>query len=429
VTFVRGAAVTTVILLAAGPAAAQAPPAMTLQEAEQTALKNHPQIQAAQYTSAAATELVREARSAYFPTAVLSFTGAQAQNGSRIAAGGLNNPVIYDRFASGVNIGQLLTDFGRTHALVQSSALTAEAQAQNVFNERAATLLDVDDAYFGVLRAEAVHRVAEDTVAARQLVVDQVTALAASNLKSGLDVSFARVNLATAQLLLVQARNDVDRAYATFAAAVGSPKPQPVTLVEPALPGAPPIDGAALVASALRDRPDVAAARFSEEAAARFATAERDLFLPSVTAVAAFGMTPYHQVGIQDRYSAIGVNVNVPVMNGSLFAARHAEAASRAQAASERVRDLENRVARDVNVAWLNARTAFDRLDLTNQLLDQASQALELAQSRYDLGLSSIVELSQAQLNKTQAELEQASARYDYLTQTAALQFQTGARK
>jgi len=148
-----------------------------------------------------------------------------------------------------------------------------------------------------------------------------------------------------------------------------------------------------------------------------------------VSAVAAFGMTPYHDVGIQDRYSAVGVNVNVPLMNGNLFAARHAEAAYRAQAATARVRDLENIVARDVDVAWLNARTSFQRLDLTAQLLAQASQALELAQSRYDLGLSSIVELSQAQLNKTQAELEQASARYDYLTAIAALDYQTGARK
>jgi outer membrane protein len=121
--------------------------------------------------------------------------------------------------------------------------------------------------------------------------------------------------------------------------------------------------------------------------------------------------------------------VNVPILNGNLFVARHAEAALRAQAAGERVRALENEIARDVNIAWLNARTAYQRLDLTGQLLDQATQALDLAQSRYDLGLSSIVELSQAQLNKTQAELEQASARYDYLAETAALAFETGARK
>jgi len=138
---------------------------------------------------------------------------------------------------------------------------------------------------------------------------------------------------------------------------------------------------------------------------------------------------PYHQSGINDRYAAIGVNVNVPIMNGNLFGARHAEAALRARAMGERLRDLENLVSRDVQVAWLNARTAFERLDLTGQLLDQASQALDLAQSRYNLGLSSIVELNQAQLNQTQAELEAASAKYEYQAQAAALAFATGARK
>jgi outer membrane protein len=100
-----------------------------------------------------------------------------------------------------------------------------------------------------------------------------------------------------------------------------------------------------------------------------------------------------------------------------------------ASAEGERLRDLENRVARDVRLALLDAQSAFQRLDLTNQLLEQASQAQELAEARYNLGLSSIVELTQAQLNKTRAELEQASGRYDYLARMAALRYQTGELK
>src|SRR4029078_11793391 len=119
----------------------------------------------------------------------------------------------------------------------------------------------------------------------------------------------------------------------------------------------------------------------------------------------------------------------VPVTNGSLFAARHAEATLRARAEAERVRDLENRVTRDARYALRDVRGAFQRLDLTNQLLDQASQAQELAEARYNLGLSSIVELSQAQLNKTRAEIEQASARYEFAARSATLRFQVGALK
>jgi len=416
-------------ILSPGAVAAQPSTPLSLAQAEQAALANHPQVQAAQFTARAAHEVVREARAAYFPTAFGSVTGAAAENGSRIAAGGLNNPVIFDRFAGGVTVGQLVTDFGRTHALVESSSLNAQAQEQAVFGQRAFVLLDVDRAYFGALRAQVVQQVAQTTVAARRLSLDQVSALAAGNLRSGLDVSFAQVNLSSAQLLLVQAQNDTQRAFATLATALGTLAVTSYVLSEEPLPPAPPPDSTPLVGEAFRQRPDIVAARFSAESAAKLADAERDLFLPSVSAVGAAGLTPFHQAGINDHYAALGVNVNIPIMNGNLFAARHAEATLRAQAVGQRLRDLENQVSRDVQVAWLNARTAFERLDLTNQLLAQASQAVDLAQSRYTLGLSSIVELSQAQLNQTQAQLEQASAKYDYQVETAALGFATGARK
>ncbi|HEY2906041.1 MAG TPA: TolC family protein [Vicinamibacterales bacterium] len=419
----------TVLVGGAMPVHAQNPATLSLHDAEQAALKNHPEIQAAQFGLQAAREAVRETRSAYFPTAFGSITGADAENGSRIAAGGLNNPIIFDRFATGISIGQLVTDFGRTRALVQSSSLTAQSRDAGVLSERASVLLDVDRTYFGVLRAQAVQRVAQETVNARQIVVDQVAALAASGLKSGLDLSFARVNLATAQLLLVQAQNDTDRTFAALAAAIGLERPVAYAVTDLPLPSAPPLDVGPLLDQAMHDRPDLVEARFSAESATKLADAERDLFLPSVTAVGSFGVTPYHQTGINDRYAAVGVNVNVPIMNGNLFAARHSEALYRAEATTARVRQLQNLIARDVNVAWLNARTAFQRLDLTNQLLDQASQALDLAQSRYNLGLSSIVELSQAQLNKTDAELEQASAKYEYQVEAAVLGYQIGVRK
>jgi len=93
------------------------------------------------------------------------------------------------------------------------------------------------------------------------------------------------------------------------------------------------------------------------------------------------------------------------------------------------VQDLENRVARDVEIALLDAQTAYQRLDLTKQLLAHSSDALDLAQQRYDLGLSSIVELTQAQLNQTRAQIEQATARYEYQTRQAALRYQTGELK
>lgn len=109
-----------------------------------------------------------------------------------------------------------------------------------------------------------------------------------------------------------------------------------------------------------------------------------------------------------------------------MFRTRQTEAEPKAKAAAQNVNDFVNRVTRDVRVAYLNAATAFERLDLTEQLLKQAQLALDLAQGCYDLGLSSIVELSQAQLNLTAAQIGNASARYDYQTQRVIVDYQIG---
>jgi outer membrane protein len=309
---------------------------------------------------------------------------------------------------------------------VASSYLHAQAQAENAQATREDVLFAVDQSYYQTMRAQALLKVAEETVGERQLVSDQVGELARNRLKSGLDVSFANVNLSEAKLMLVQAQNDVTVAFAQLSAALGNPQTQVYTLADEPMPGAPPADVSALIVQAMQNRPELASLRYDSASAHRFATAERDLSLPTISAAAAAGFTPIHQAPLTDRYAAAGVNVTIPIFNGRLFSARTSEARLRAEAADQNLRQEADAVARDVHVAWLNAQTAYQRLALTQQLLDHANLALDLAQQRYKLGIGSIVELSQAQLNQTQALIEQSGARYDYQVGTANLNYQIG---
>jgi len=234
---------------AQNPPAASVPAGqpLTLQDAEKIAVQNHPRIQAATQLAAAAEAQTKEVQSAYYPQANGALTGATSETGTRIAAGFLNSPSVFDKFAEGVAVTQLLTDFGRTHEFSKSSHFHAQAQQESVVATRADVLLRVNLAYFGALRAQSVLHVAEETVKARQLVVDQINALAKSNLKSGLDVSFSNVDLARAQLLLVQAQNDLQASYAQLSDALGYSDQHTFQLVDEALPGAPPSDVAPLL--------------------------------------------------------------------------------------------------------------------------------------------------------------------------------------
>jgi len=417
------------LALSAAPCAAQNVQRLTLADAEKLAIQNHPQIQIASYLAAAAGARVQEARSAYYPQAYGSLTGADAQHNSRIAAGALNNPIIYERYSNGVTVGQLVTDFGRTHELVKSSNLHAQAEQENVSATRADVLLRADQAYYTVLKSLAVLQVAEKTVKTRQLVADQIGALAKNKLKSGLDVSFANVDLSEAQLLLLQSQNDLQASFAELSAALGFSDQRTYSLAEEPIPAAPPPDLTRLILDAMQNRPELISQRLDVSSAQSYVTAERDLWLPSITAVGAAGVTPYGADQLASRYAAAGFNVNVPLFNGHLFGALRSEANAQAHAQQEFLRDLQNRIVRDVQKAWLNANTAFQRLSLTDQLLAEANQALDLAQERYKLGLSSIIELSQAQLNQTQAEISQTSARYDYEAQLSGLNYAVGLLK
>ncbi len=405
----------------------QAPLRLTLADARRLAIQNNPQVTAASLTAAAAHQVPAQYHANFEPSLSGAFTTVGADNGTRLAAGGLNNPVVYDRIGSGLAVGQLITDFGRTSNLVAMSRLQAEARDQATQTARAQVLLEVSRAYFALLRAQSVMKVADQTVASRQVVVDQVTALAQSQLKSTLDVSFANVNLADARLLQVQAQNDVKSAEANLAAALGLPGTAGFILSEEPMPPALPDTVDTLIRQALQDRPELKDLRLQQTADQRFAKAEHDLYFPSVGVAGTAGFVPAGSAVIPGKYGAIGLNVQIPVFNGGLFKARQAEAELKAQAAGQNVSDLENRVTRDVRVAYLNATTAYDRLALTQQLLQQAQLALDLAQNRYDLGLGSIVELSQAQLNLTSAQMADTTARYDYQTQRLIVDYQIGA--
>jgi outer membrane protein len=409
----------------------QTPPKLTLADAEALAIKNHPQILAAQHEVSFANQQITAVRSAYYPTLSADVTGSQANHDARLGAGYLNDSTLFNRFGQGVSMSQLITDLGRTKNLVASSRLQAQATDQNLVATKYDVLIAVNRAYFDVLHAQALVKVAEQTVAARQLLDDRVTELSKNQLKSQLDVSLADVTVSEAKLLLINAQAAVEQAFAELARAVGTDQQINYQLVDEAMPPTPPAKPDGLIAQALSSRPELASLRFSRDSAYRFADAEKDLNRPTVSLVGVAGFLPYiNQVGstpIASEYEAAAVNVAIPLFNGHLFSARREAARYRAMESDQRLRDQQERVVRDVRVAWSSTMTAFQRLDVTAQFMRQAALALNLADGRYKLGLSSIIELTQSQLNLTQAEIENLSAKYDYQSQFAALQYAIGA--
>lgn len=419
------------LALTVGQGFAQAPPRLTLQEAVAIAVKNHPQVQAAQNEANFAHQQIIINRAPYYPTLNAEVTASQANSLARIGAGELSASRLFDRFGQGGVLSQLVTDSGRTPNLVASARFQAQASAQTLLATQYDVVLQVNRAYYDVLHAQAVIKVAQQTIDARQLLSDQVTELAKNKLKSQLDVSFADVNVSEAKLLLIRAEEAVQAAVAELGRALGSDQPANYQLVDEPAPSGPPSSPDDLIAQAINNRPELASLRSSRDAAYKFFEAEKDLKRPTVSIAAVGGFLPYVNTPatapIPAEYEGIGANVSIPVFNGHLFSARREAAHQRAMESDQRLRAQQQTIARDVRVAYGSAITAFRRIDVTAQFLRQAALALDLARGRYSLGLSSIVELTQAELNLTQAEIENLSAKYDYQSQYSVLQYTIGA--
>ena len=406
---------------------------ITRSDAERMALKNNPRITASQLLALAAGQVTRETRSAALPQLTGYLTGEEAEDGSRIGAGaGLTSSRLYSHFGAGGTLSQLITDFGHTRFLVATNKLQQQAQNQTTLATQQDVLLATDQAFYRLLDAQSLLDVAKATVSARGDVQNLTSALTKTALKSDLDLNVASADLSQAQLLELDAENSVASASAMLAALLATPPDTLYKAVEDPQQAAPPppetSSTAGITAAAKAERPDLKSIQLTAESFQKLARAQALQHLPSVTAVGAGGITPAApaNVFVPDWYAAGGVNLTLPVFTGFRITAQTEEARLRAKSAEQQARDLSDNIGRDVRIAILNAQTAFRRIGVADEFRHQTEQALALAQTRYKLGLSSIVELSQAQLQSTQAAVAAVNTRYDYLLALRTLDYARG---
>ena len=406
---------------------------LTRSQAERLALKNNPRISAAQLQSLAAGQVTRETRSNLLPQVTGYLTGEAAEDGSRIGAGaGLTSSRLYSHFGVGGTASELITDFGHTRELVATNKLQQESLDKTTIATQQDVLFAADQAFYRLLDAQSLLQVAQATVNARGDVQSLTQALTKSALKSDLDLNIASADVSQSQLLELDAQNAVASATASLAEILATPADTLYKAVEDARQAPPPppeVDSyRTLNKLAQTGRPDLQSLNLNAKSFGTLARAQELQRLPSISALGTGGITPAApaNVFVPDWYAAGGVNLTLPAFTGFRIRAQTEEARLRQHATEKQSQELSDAVARDVRVALLNAQTAFDRIGVTDQFRNQTAQALALAKTRYKLGLSSIVELSQAQLQNTQADVTSVTARYDYLLSLRSLDYVEG---
>jgi outer membrane protein len=408
------------------PPANPAGPLLTLTDAEGRALSHEPRLQAELLRAQSAARAVGVPRSFYFPQLEGNLTAVQANHDSAVAAGAVTTSSISTRAAGGFSLLQMVTDFGRTRDLVRSARFAAQAAGQSAADVREQILRNVDQAYFSVQAAESVMQTAQAVLNYRSLSLRQLTALAQSQLRSTVDVQFAAVLVSEAQLAVYRANSELQAARAQLTAAMGDESDPDYGLRDEALPPPPDNDVTVYINEAFATRPDLKALNLRAQSAHQFALSEKKLSYPTIDLMGTAGDVPEHDSTLKSQYGAAGININVPVLNGGRYSSEYAEARLQAEATQRDVADLRVLIARDVRTVWAQTRDAYLQIDVAQRLVAQSTEALRLAQARYDSGLGSIVELNEAQLNQTSALITAASAKYDYMTENATLLYTLG---
>lgn len=411
-----------------GPVAS-VPQQLTLQEAERIAVRNNPRIRVSQLLARAQHQIYRETRSAYLPQVEGGAVGARAAEGSRFTFDGLRSTRLLTHVGGGLDFHQLITDFGHTSNLIAASKLQEKAQNANALASRLDIILMTDQAFYNALEAQALVKVAQQTVDTRNTTNEQIQDLTQHKLRSDVDLAFSQENLAQANLLLLDSQAQYRSDLNDLTSLMGFDRSMQYTPIDTAksVP-LPPPDADALVEMALKQRPDLMALNYNWKAAEKFSRAQREQMFPTLSTTGVVGGTPIRddRYFISNWFGAVGASLEVPIFNGFLYSAQANEADAQAKAAQEKSRDLRDRITRDVRNAWLEANASYRKIAATETFLQAANLALRLSQERYKLGLSSIVELSQSQLAQTQASIQNINAKFAYELSLAALNYQIG---
>jgi len=424
-------------LLVLGPAAAAAGEAaarLSLQEAMEIALKEHPSLKQSREKVTAAKYQIGSARAAYLPqvtyTHNLYYGNAFPATSGAVSGGppGLGSSLggtTTDYYVNRFSLSQLIYDFGKTPGQINQSRATFHQTEEDYAGNRQKVVLDVRTAYFGYLAATRARKVTEETVRQNQELVKQAQGFYEVGLKAKIDVTKAEANLYNAEADLIKAKNGVELSKVTLMTALGL-KTFPFAGVEDVMEITPqPLSLAALKTQALNRRPEIVRNRYQQDYDQAAYKVARAGWFPTVSSLAAYGWSapnaPFSATSFDNKSWWVGAGVTVPLFDGLLTYnnVKTANANIRATLADKEV--LSQDISKEVDQRYLDVTAAWELIRATKKALEAARENYRLAQGRYQVGVGSIIEVTDAQVQYFQADLKFVQALYDYRVAEAQL--------
>jgi len=405
---------------------------LTLKQAQEIALMGHPDILSSKFQIKAGQEEILQTEARYFPQIYGDAAGVapNKKTNARIGAGtveGITNPLILKHVSYGVVVNQLITDFGQTSNLVSAAKSGVEAKIAKSLSVRDRVIFTVTRAYYNQLLAQEILTVAQETHEVRNTLLEKIQLLYQAKLKALFDVDITRQSVDEANLLVLNAQNDLDDAQAELSQAMGYGELQHFSLTEKISTHPYTSKLEPLLKIAKQSNPDLITLRAEVlEKKFQYESAQAENY-PTVSAAGYAGMNPVREKSqMNSSYATAGVTVDVPIFTGGLITAKERKKLFEMKAVEKELISKENKLMRDVRVAWNNVQSSYQNISVLKELFLNNVKGLELAQASYEFGLISIVDLVQEHLRKTQSEVSFTKARYEYLINRSLLNLLLG---
>ena len=435
-----GAAACVVLASCIFPPGLQGQEPLTLRKAIRIALKQSPEGDAARAGVDEAKASASLARSQYLPQ--VNFTEDISRGndpvyvfGTRLrqqrftqadfAVDALNKPEPIGNSASRISGGWLLFDSLHTQKSVHSADLMRKSTSFSADAVDQKVVLDVVQAYQGVLYAERQREVAQHELETAEALLSSVEDRVKAGLTVESDRMSAQVSVAGRKQGLIAAKGGVELAWAQLRVAMGAPDLNAPALLPIEQKEFPKTELEEALQAALKNRRDLAAVMQAQSAQAAAESAARLSFGPRVSAYGNWEDDRQSFGGQGGNNWVAGVRVGVDILPFSKRAQLAKEKATKARVDAQ-VKAYQQQVKLQVSQAHIQRETADLSLETARSAIDQAAESLRILQNRYSAGLATVTDVLRAEDAEREAQTNYWHAVYGNAMAYAQLLFATG---
>ncbi|MEK7851897.1 MAG: efflux RND transporter permease subunit, partial [Deltaproteobacteria bacterium] len=401
---------------------------LSLEECISIALEKHPSIRASQKDIAVADEQYKEAVSSYYPKVSIdaSYTRSETKALSFIKGES-------ETYSAFLKAEQKVYDFGRTGGSVDAAKSSVNAKEWDLSKTKLETVYNVKESFYNVFKATGLTKVQEASVTQAESHLEQAKGFYEAGAKAKFDVTKAEVELNQAQLDLIKARNAFNTALATLKARMGLDQNFPLAIDTAQPKASHGINLEHVVSEALKRRPEIQSIDSKIKGGEANLRASKGNYYPSVAASASYGYYDQYPLGNGDdlfldknRRWNMGLSLNIPLFEGFVTQGKVSESVANIDLLKAQKEALSNNITLEVTQAYLELQNSEALISVAESGLNKARESLDLANGRYEAGVGTILEVTDAQAAYIRAETDLVNARYDLALARARLEKTVG---